>query len=210
MIDETSGVILSYGDGDTCLNRPYTPDRTTIINLYCSAAPETAVISVSEYEFCVYTIEMTSPSACSTNPPSPSASPSPTFYAAGYNPCNSIKVPSFPFTYYTNLQLGNPYNGTCLGGESLYSQFYLVNSPVAAVITASTCSTAAAFDSVIRVYQSVLCSNLGPCIAENDDGCPSSTLSSVTVSVQANRDYYFEVRSYGTSPAPYYTINFSM
>ena len=103
-----------------------------------------------------------------------------------------------------------PYNGTCIGGQSVKSQFYLVRSSLSGIVTANTCSTSPAFDTMIRVYQSAFCSNLGTCIAENDDGCSATNLSSVGVSIQANRDYYFEVRTYGTSFGDYYTIDFSL
>ena len=65
-------------------------------------------------------------------------------------------------------------------------------------------------DTMINVYSSFNCGELGGCIKANDDGCvdPMMTQSTVSLNVVADFPYYFEVRAYGNSPPAPYSITF--
>ena len=148
--------------------------------------------------------------ACATPPtPSPSPSPSLTSYNAGYNPCNSIKVKTIPSIFANNLVYGNPYNSSCSEGSSQSSQFFNYVPSSSGVVNATTCGLTT-MDTIINVYSSPNCEDLGDCIAFNDDGCadPKQTQSTISLDVVAGTHYYFEVRTYGNSPPAPYSITF--
>ena len=146
--------------------------------------------------------------ACSTLP-TPSPSPSPSYFNAGFDPCNSIKVKTIPSTFSNNLANGNAYNSDCSEGSSENSQFFYYVPTLSSVLNVTTCGLTT-MDSIINVYSSSDCKNLGECIASNDDGCadPTQTQSTVSLEVVAGIPYYFEVRTYGISPPAPYSISF--
>ena len=147
--------------------------------------------------------------ACSTPSPTPSPSPSPTYYNAGFNPCNSIKVKTIPSLFSNNLANGNAYNSDCSQGSSKNSQFFYYVPALSGEVNVTTCGLTT-MDTIINVYSSSDCQNLGECIASNDDGCadPTQSQSNISLEVVAGVPYYFEVRTYGNSPPAPYSISF--
>jgi len=229
----SSGAQIEYSNGEICTSISGSPGRKTFIYLYC-ASSEISISSFYEYNctysIYVYTIYACLPSATATvsvspspyatlaftsSPiPVPSSSPLPTSsqVGGGANACNAIKVKTFPETITSNTELyGASYNATCIDGYSAASQFYLVRVESESVISATTCGLTSV-DTVLRVYRSDFCSDLGECIAFNDDGCVNTqdNQSTVTVDVLPNRDYFFEVRAYGSSVGGPYAITFSI